>query len=176
MANIADAIASGDFSAQLGSEHVTAGFATLASSNIANYKAIVLEFGTNDFSAKVPFDGEDVASIKGALKHILTSILTKYPNMRIVVLSTLQYVTLGVGTESGVPTHPDGTVWEMNEVIRGVCESDEFCVPWVDMYHAFGQNPITRNVLNSDGVHLTSPNGAQRYADILTAKLNGLGI
>lgn len=176
MANIADAIASGDFSAQLGSEHVTAGFATLASSNIANYKAIVLEFGTNDFSAKVPFDGEDVASIKGALKHILTSILTKYPNMRIVVLSTLQYVTLGVGTESGVPTHPDGTVWEMNEVIRGVCESDEFCVPWVDMYHAFGQNPKTRNALNSDGVHLTSPNGAQRYADILTAKLNGLGI
>ncbi len=176
MANIADAIASGNFSAQLGSGVATAGFTTLASANIANYKAIVLEFGTNDFSAKVPFDGTDAASIKGAVKHILRTILTKYPNMRIVVLSTLQYVTLGTGTESGIPTHDDGDVWQMNEVIREVCESDEFCVPWVDMYHAFGQNGITRNTLNSDGVHLTSPNGAKRYADILTGKLNGLGI
>ena len=176
MANIADAIASGDFSAQLGSGVATARFTTLASANIANYKAMILEFGTNDFTAKVPFDGEDETSIKGAIKHILRTILTKYPNMRIVVLSTLQYVTLGAGTESGVPTHDDGTVWQMNEVIRDVCESDEFCVPWVDMYHAFGQNGITRNTLNSDGVHLTNPNGAKRYADILTAKLNGLGV
>ena len=176
MANIADAIASGDFSAQLGSGFNKAGFTTLARANVANYKAMILEFGTNDFSAKVPFEGDDATSIAGAVRHILRTILTKYPNMRIVVLSTLQYVTLGVGTESGVPTHPDGTVWEMNEVIRGVCESDEFCVPWVDMYHAFGQNPITRNTLNSDGVHLTSPNGAQRYADILVGQLNSLGI
>lgn len=177
MANIASAIASGDFSAQLGtSVTLPSGFATLSSGSIANYKAIVLEFGTNDFSAKVPFDGDDATSIRGALRYILRTILTRYPNMRIVVLSTLQYVTLGTGTESGVPTHEDGTVWQMNEVIKGVCESDEFCVPFVDMYHAFGQNGITRNVLNSDGVHLTSPNGAKRYADILTARLNGLGI
>lgn len=174
MANIANAIASGDFTEQLKSG--IGGFTTLASANIGNYKAMVLEFGTNDFSAKVPFDGEDVTSIKGALKHILTTIMTKYPNMRIVVLSTLQYVTLGTGTESGVPTHDDGTVWQMNEAIKNVCESDEFCVPFVDMYHAFGQNGITRNTLNSDGVHLTSPNGAKRYADILTGKLNALGI
>lgn len=177
MANIADAIKTGDFSAQLGtSVTIPSGFATLASGNIANYKAIVLEFGTNDFTAKVPFEGDDATSIAGAVRHILTTILTKYPNMRIVVLSTLQYVTLGTGTESGVPTHDDGTVWQMNEVIRDVCESDEFCVPWVDMYHAFGQNGITRNTLTSDGVHLTSPNGAKRYADILVAELNALGI
>lgn len=175
MANIADAIASGDFSAQT-SGGKNANFTVLASANIANYKAIVLEFGTNDFTAKVPFDGTDATSIKGALKHILTAILTKYPNMRIVVLSTLQYVTIGSGAESGVPTHDNGTVWQMNEVIKGVCESDEFCVPFVDMYHAFGQNAITRNTLNSDGVHLTLPNGAKRYVDILTAKLNSLGI
>lgn len=176
MANIANAIASGDFSAQLNSSVVTSAFTTLATATISNYKAIVLEFGTNDFSAKVPFDGEDTTSIKGALKHILTSILTKYPNMRIIVLSTLQYITLGTGNESGIPTHDDGTVWTMNQTIKGVCESDEFCVPFVDMYHAFGQNGITRNTLNSDGVHLTSPNGAKRYADILIGKLNALGI
>lgn len=176
MANIADAIASGDFSTQLDSGLATAGLTTLATANIANYKAMVLEFGTNDFSAKVPFNGEDVTTVEGALKHILTTILTAYPNMRIVVLSTLQYVTLGDGDESGVPTHTDGTVWEMNEVIKNVCESSTFNVPFVDMYHTMGQNGMTRDTLTSDGVHLMNPAGCKRYADILTAKLNGLGI
>lgn len=176
MANIADAIASGDFSAQLNSGFNKAGFTGLSTSNIGNYKAMIVEFGTNDFTAKVPFDGEDATSIKGAIKHILRTILTRYPNMRIVVLSTLQYVTLGVGTESGVPTHDDGTVWHMNEVIRDVCQSGEFCIPWVDMYHAFGQNPLTRGTVTGDGVHLSAPNGAKRYADILVGKLNALGI
>lgn len=175
MTNIANAIASGDFSAQVrGGKN--ANFTVLASANLPNYKAIVLEFGANDFTAGASFEGEGVTSIQGALRHILRTILTKYPNMRIVVLSTLQYVTIGTGTESGIPTHADGTVWQMNEVIRDVCESDEFCVPWVDMYHAFGQNGITRNTLTGDGVHLAAPNGAKRYADILISRLNGLGI
>lgn len=175
MANIADAIASGDFSAQI-SGGKNNQFSTLASSNINNYKAIVLEYGTNDFTAGVPFEGATVDTITGALKYILRIILRKYPNMRVVVLSTLQYVTAGSGSESGVPTHTDGTVWEMNEAIQAVCESDEFCVPWVDMYHAFGENSITRGTLTSDGVHLMLPNGAKRYADILVGKLNALGI
>lgn len=176
MVNIADAIVSGDFSAQLASGVATAGLTVLATANIANYKAMVLEFGTNDFTAKASFNGEDATSIEGALKHILSAILTKYPNMRIVVLSTMQYVTVGSGDESGVPTHTDGTVWEMNEVIKNVCESPEYNVPFVDMYHAMGQNGVTRNILTSDGVHLMNPAGCKRYADILTAKLNGLGI
>lgn len=176
MANIADAIASGDFSAQLNSGLATGGLTALATANVLNYKAMVLEFGTNDFSAKVPFNGNDKTSVEGALKHILTTILTKYPTMRIVVLSTLQYVTLGDGDESGVPTHEDGTVWEMNEVIKNVCESSAYNVPFIDMYHAMGQNGMTRDVLTSDGVHLMNPTGCKRYADILTAKLNGLGI
>lgn len=188
MVNIANAIESGDFTAQLNSGVAPATFTTLASSNIANWKAMILAFGTNDYVVKhtdeetgekistIKFRGEGVSCIEGAVKHTLRTILTTHPNMRLVVLSTLQYVTLGIGTESGVPTHDDGTVWQMNEVIRDVCQSDEFCVPWVDMYHAFGQNGITRNTLNSDGVHLTSPNGAKRYADILVGQLNALGI
>jgi hypothetical protein len=44
------------------------------------------------------------------------------------------------------------------------------------MYHAMGQNGMTRDTLTSDGVHLMNPAGCKRYADILAAKLNGLGI
>lgn len=175
MTNIADAIASGDFSAQINGGK-NSQFSTLATATISNYKAIIMGFGTNDFTAKVPFHGTDITSIEGALKHILTTILTAYPNMRIVVLSTLQYVTVGSGNESGVPTHDDGTVWQMNEIIKSICESDDYCVPWVDMYHAMGQNGLTRGTLTSDGVHLMSPNGVKRYDDILVGQLNSLGI
>ena len=175
MASIAEAIKTNNFTALIDGGKNSA-FTTLATANLNGYKAIVLEFGTNDFSAQVPFKGETTDTIEGALKYILRTFLTKYPNLRIVVLSTLQYVTLGTGNESGVVTHTDGTVWEMNEVIKKVCESDEFCVPFVDMYHKFGQNAITRNHLNGDGVHLTSPNGVQRYLDILVGQLNALGI
>lgn len=173
MTNIADAIASGDFSAQTGGGK-NSNFTTLASGNISAYKAIVLKFGTNDFTADVPFRGTDVTSVEGAMKHILTTILTAYPNMRIVVLSTLQFV--GVGDGSTTHAHENGTVWQMNATIKEICESDDYCVPFVDMYHAMGENALTRATLTSDGVHLMSPNGSKRYADILTAKLNGLGI
>ena len=175
MASIANAIDTNNFTALIDGGKNSA-FTTLATVNIGSYKAVILEFGTNDFSAKVPFKGETTDTIEGALKYVLRTFLTKYPDIRIVVLSTLQYITLGTGNESGVPTHDDGTVWEMNEVIKEVCESNEFCVPFVDMYHKFGQNAITRNHLNGDGVHLTSPNGVQRYLDILVGQLNALGI
>lgn len=175
MACIAEAINTNNYTALIDGGKNSA-FTTLATANINGYKAIVLEFGTNDFSAQVPFKGDSTNTIEGALKYILRTLLTKYPNLRIVVLSTLQYITLGTGNESGVVTHADGTVWEMNEVIKDVCESDEFCVPFIDMYHKFGQNAITRNHLNGDGVHLTSPNGVQRYLDILVGQLNALGI
>lgn len=175
MASIATAIENNDFTALIeGGKNKE--FTTLSTANVAGYKAVVLEFGTNDFSAEVPFEGETKDTIQGALKYILRTFMSKYPNIRIVVLSTLQYITLGTGNESGVPTHPDGTVWEMNEMIKGVCESDEFCIPFIDMYHKFGQNPMTRNYLNGDGVHLTSPVGVQRYLDILVGQLNALGI
>lgn len=175
MASIANAIGTNNYTALINGGKNSA-FTTLSTANIAGYKAIVLEFGTNDFSAKVPFHGETTDTIEGALKFILRTLISKYPGIRIIVLSTLQYITLGQGNESGVPTHDDGTVWEMNELIKEVCESDEFCVPFIDMYHKFGQNPMTRNYLNSDGVHLTSPYGVQRYLDILVGQLNALGI
>lgn len=175
MTNIADSIASGDFSSQVDGGK-NSNFSILNSGNLSAYKTIILEFGTNDFTAKVPFNGEGVTTIEGSLKHILTTILTKYPTMRIVVFSTLHYVTAGKGEESGVPTHTDGTVWQMNEVIKSICESDDYCVPFIDMYHLFTENKLTRDILTSDGVHLSSSYGAPRYADIMTAQLNSIGV
>lgn len=173
MCYIADAIADGDFSEQVNGGK-NANFSILNSGNISAYKAIIMEFGTNDFTAGRSFEGTDITTIQGAVRHVFDTILGKYPNMRLVVLSTLQFVSQGSGV--GTATNPDGTVWKMNEAIKAVCENEDYCIPFVDMYHTMGENPKTRATLTSDGVHLKEPYGAKRYADILTGQLDSLGV
>ena len=175
MTQIADAIESGDYSTQI-AKGKNQNFTTLSTANINNYGTIILEFGTNDFANKVSFSGTEKTTVEGALKYILTKIQTKYPKLRIVVLSTMQFVAIGSGSESGIPTHDDGTVWQMNEVIKNVCESDAYCVPFIDMYHKMQQNVTTRSTVTRDGVHLMSPTGEERYANLLNGQLKALGI
>lgn len=175
MTQIADAIESDDYSTQI-AKGKNKNFTTLSTANINNYGTIILEFGTNDFANKVSFSGTEKTTVEGALKYILTKIQTKYPKLRIVVLSTMQFVAIGSGSESGIPTHDDGTVWQMNEVIKNVCESDAYCVPFIDMYHKMQQNVTTRSTVTRDGVHLMSPTGEERYANLLNGQLKALGI
>lgn len=167
MCHIADAISNGDFSEQVNGGK-NSNFSILNSGNISAYKAIVMEFGANDFTAGREFEGEDITTIAGAVTHTFNTILSKYPDMRLIILSTLTYV--GQGAVSNI----NGTVWQMNGVIKSICE--DYCIPFVDMYHAMGENEKTRATLTSDGVHLSNPYGAKRYADIMTAKLNSLGV
>lgn len=175
MTQIADAIGSDDYSTQI-AKGKNKNFTTLSTANINNYGTIILEFGTNDFANKASFSGTEKTTVEGALKYILTKIQTKYPKLRIVVLSTMQFVAIGSGSESGVPTHDDGTVWQMNEVMKNVCESDAYCVPFIDIYHKMQQNVTTRSTVTRDGVHLMSPTGEERYANLLNGQLKALGI
>lgn len=175
MTQIADAIESDDYSTQI-AKGKNKNFTTLSTTNINNYGTIILEFGTNDFANKASFSGTEKATVEGALKYILTKIQTKYPKLRIIVLSTMQFVAIGNGSESGIPTHNDGTVWQMNEVIKNVCESADYCVPFIDIYHKMQQNVTTRSTVTRDGVHLMSPTGEERYANLLNGQLKALGI
>ena len=173
MTQVADAISSGDFSAQINGGK-NSNYSAFASGNIQNYGTFVFGFGTNDFTSQTPFEGSTTASIEGSVKHIIDTIQAKYKGIRLIFVSTQPYVTAGYGDQSGIPTHPDGTVWEMNELIKGICES--YNIPWVDMYHEFGMNAVTRNTLTSDGVHLSNPVGVNRYSALITGQLESRGV
>lgn len=173
MTQIADAISSGNFSAQINGGK-NSNFSAFANSNIGNYGTFVFGFGTNDFTSQTPFEGSTTASIEGSLKHIIDTIQAKYKGIRLIFVSTQPYVAAGSGNQSGIPTHPDGTVWDMNEVIRDVCQS--YNIPWIDLYHAFGMNATTRNTLTSDGVHLANPVGVNRYSALITGQLEAMGV
>ena len=173
MTQIADAISSGDFSAQINGGF-NSNFSSFANSNIQNYGTFVFGFGTNDYSSMTPFEGDTTASIEGSVKHIIDTIQAKYKGIRLIFVSTQPYITAGSGNQSGVPVHPDGTVWEMNELIRDICQS--YNIPWIDMFHEFGMNAVTRNTLTSDGVHLANPVGVNRYSALLTGQLEARGV
>ena len=64
MTQIADAISSGNFSAQINGGK-NSNFSAFANSNIGNYGTFVFGFGTNDFTSQTPFEGSTTASIEG---------------------------------------------------------------------------------------------------------------
>lgn len=173
MTQVATAISTGDFSAQINGGK-NSNYSSFASGNIGNYGTFVIGFGTNDYSSMTPFNGNTTASIEGSVKYIIETILSKYKGIRLIFVSTQPYITVGYADESGVPVHPDGSVWEMNELIKGICES--YNVAWIDLFHPFGMNRITRNTLTSDGVHLSHPIGVSRYSALLTGKLESHGV
>jgi hypothetical protein len=164
MTQIAESFATHDFSTQI-SGGKNKMFRRLQDGNLDCLDGIILALGTNDFTAKASFNGEDKTSIEGGLKHILESILTVYPAMRIFVTSTMRFVNAG----STVSTHTDGTVEDMNELIRTICE--EYSVPFIDILHNLGSNTITRSGIQGDGVHLFAAKEAGlRYADVWIAQ------
>lgn len=172
MTQIVDAIVNDDLSAQVRGGKTKAGFVALSTSNIAVYKAIVCEFGANDFTADVPFEGSTSSSVEGAMRYIIEQITTAYPSIRLVFVGTKRFV--GIGVDDDTHIHADGTTEDMNAIMRKTCE--EYGIPFIDMIHLFGDTAITRSTLTADGVHLREPQGAKRYADILTAQLNQIGI
>ena len=168
MVNIADSIVSGDFSTQIANGK-NSNFSVLASANINQYKAIVIGFGTNDYTANRAFTGTDKTSVQGAMQYVIDSVTSKYPSVRIVFIGTKRFVNIGEPM-----SNPNGTVFEMNEIMKQVAKENG--TPFVDMIHFFGDNAHNRSTLTSDGVHLSAPIGEKRYADILTGQLNAFGI
>lgn len=164
MTQIAEAFALHDFSTQISGGKNTM-FQRLQDGNLDCLDGIILALGTNDFTAKASFNGEDKTSVEGGLKHIFESILTVYPTMKIYVTSTMRFVNAG----TTVSTHTDGTVEDMNDLIKSIC--DEYSVPFIDVLHNVGSNTITRSSIQGDGVHLFGAKEAGlRYADVWIAQ------
>lgn len=167
MCSIVDALKAGDMTAQIeGGEN--ANYANLLSLMPAA-TGIVIWYGTNDYNGDCVFEGEGTNTIEGALRYVLTELFTLYPKKAIYVVSPFLY-TYAYGHQ---PENPNGTVAEMIEVMRGVCE--EFAVPFIDMSRESGFNQITRLTLTSDQLHPDTTAGRERLAKFMYGKLRSLG-
>ena len=167
MCSIVDALKAGDMTEQIeGGQN--ANYANLLSL-MPTATGIVIWYGTNDYNGDCVFEGEGTNTIEGALRYVLTELFTLYPKKAIYVVSPFMY-TYAYGHQ---PENPNGTVAEMIEVMRRVCE--EFAVPFIDMSRESGFNQITRMTLTSDQLHPDTTAGRERLAKFMYGKLRSLG-
>lgn len=170
MFNVANAISSGDFTLQENaiastdvtlSDAIKANFARLKTVDFSKVDIVTIAYSTNDWNGSVALDNEenlyDTATIGGALRTSIETLLTAYPNARIFVLSTtwrFWHDENNVYTEdSDTRTNSIGLkLADYNAKLKAVAE--EYNLPYVDDYN-IGINKFNRSQYFSatDGTH-----------------------
>ena len=159
--SMVNALLSGDFTEQeayVNDNHGTEQgnflqqIAEMKSFDMSKAHTVIINFGTNDNWKLIPLDNEknafDTTTTGGALRHMIKSLLTKYPKLNIAVCNIQGNIngTRNEGTET-VYTSED-----RNEIIESVC--DELNVPLIDVYNGLGENDYTKDTLFYGKPHL----------------------
>ena len=171
-----DAIVTKNFTAQetyANDDHGTAQgnflqqVAEMKSLDFSKVHTIVIEFGTNDTMKMVSLDNDknelDTHTTGGALRYMIKTLLTAYPNLNIVVCN-VQKMTGWADSEH--------TKWydstEQSNLINEICK--ELSVPVIDIYNDLGLNDYTKSNLLHDGLHRTH-NGKLKQVQLIENRL-----
>lgn len=130
----------------------------LKSIDFNNVDFITFMYGTNDVSTAVfelgAKDSVDTYTVNGALNHILQSIMSTYPHIKVYVLSPIfrqKNSAWGPG-DSDDSKMPDGVyLYDIAQAI--VDKAKEYHVPVKDMYNESGINRYNADHFLKDGVH-----------------------
>lgn len=168
MCDLVDAITSGDWSlTDAAIDEIDAYYGNTSYSTIYNrLKAIdfntvdfiTFMYGTNDannsvFEIGAP-DSTDTYTVNGALNHILQSIMSTYPHIKVYALSPIFRKKLsGWGDgDSDNSKLPDGVyLYDIAQAI--VDKAKEYHIPVKDMYNESGINRYNADHFLKDGVH-----------------------
>lgn len=119
---------------------------------------ITFMYGTNDANNSVfeigGTDSNDTYTVNGALNHILQSIMSTYPHIKVYALSPIFRQKLsGWGDgDSDDSKLPDGVyLYDIAQAI--VDKAKEFHIPVKDMYNESGINRYNAGHFLKDGVH-----------------------
>jgi len=172
--SIADAIASGDWSAididwnsQTGDHVYKVNKDILINVDWSKVKVICVHYGTNDWNQNCLIDNQndkyDKTTYKGALRYGIETILTAYQNITIVLSSPLfrywsnsqDYST--VDSDSDSVTRTGGKLTDFVQAMREVAE--EYHLPFIDNYNELGMNKFNAPAFLSDGTHPSFFNG-----------------
>ena len=186
MYRLADAIASGDWSAQetaASASGMPSYFADtvtmLEGIDFSDVDIITISYGTNDFENGNALGGNAFSSVDKALDYSISTILTAYPNIRIFVCLPMYRVWLSGGAysyDSNTATHTswvDGvtrTFKDFVEAERSVAEANQ--TPIIDTYYDLGINKYnwTQYFPANDGTH-HNLTGRKLIAELMSHKL-----
>lgn len=183
---LADAIASGDWSAQdevasQGSANFPAQLEILKNIDFSAVDMVVVHYGTNDFTAGssgVTIDNPDnpkaTNTLCGALRYSIEKLLSAYPQIKIFV--SLPAFRFWESEDGTITTSDDKINGKGNTLIdfgRALAETaKEYKMPYIDCYHGLGINKENRATYfnPNDGTHHNEA-GRKRFGEYIGAKL-----
>ena len=179
---LVDAVVSGDYldtiayAASLDRPLTTANINTLASLDFNTVDYVTCAYGINEFLQGKTIEGVDmdIATFKGAYRYFISTLLTAYPHLKIIV-TTPTYKW----DPSDLTFDPDITVLSGNTVADFVQATidigKEFKIPVCDTYNDLGINLYNRTIY-FDGIDGTHPNakGRELIANHISGKIKSV--
>ena len=180
---LATAIASGDWSAQdavvgTGGDNFPEQLSILKGIDFEDVDYVVIHYGTNDFTAGgsgVSIDNADnptdYATLCGALRYSIETLLTAYPKLRIFVsLPAFRY-----WTNDGVVSYPDTYTNVNSKKLTDFAEAlaktaKEYNLPIIDSLWKLGVNKVNATTFLADGTH-HNLEGRKRFGNFIGACL-----
>ena len=146
---------------------------------------ITIGYGTNDYTGNVFITGQEATFanewdyFKGALRYSIRTILNKYPNIRIIVISPCWrwFIENGAYSYSSDDQQSKNTrdymLTDYIDACKEVCE--EYHIPYIDTYKTLGFNEYTHLAYfpSTDGTHMNQ-SGRQLRADRIVGQMNSL--
>ena len=176
MCNLATAVASQDFTTQDDAianpptgmpAYFATHLATLKSIDFSTVDIVTIAYGTNDYTAGDSLDNssnlKDISTFAGALRYSIETLLTAYPNLKIVIGTPIFRLWLNGTTveyTSDTKTYAgDFTLIDMTEKVKDVGE--EYHCQVIDAYNDFGVNQYNWQRI-FDSADTTHPNATGR--------------
>lgn len=182
MYQLAKSIAAGDFSEQIaardwlianGYNNYTGPLDRVMDVDWSNTGVATIFYGTNDFRQSVPLGQlsdvlSDGSTFFGALNFTIETLISAYPNLRIMLFTPLwRWASGGVGNDADV--YPNSIGVYLHQYVDAIKSAGEkYKLPVLDLYRESGFNVLNKDHLFSDGLH---PNEAGNA--VLSAKING---
>lgn len=173
MCNLATAVASQDFTTQDATildppsgmpAYFSTHLATLKSIDFSEVDIVTISYGTNDYTAGDLLDNEsdlkDIDTFAGALRYSIETLLTAYPNLKIVIGTPLFRLWLNDGVieaTSDTRTYAGNyTLIDMTNKVKEIGQTYHCQV--IDAYNDFGVNEFNweRIFDSTDTTHPTS--------------------
>lgn len=179
---LADAVASGDWSAQDaavsdGSSHFPDQLALLKSIDFSTVDIAVIHYGTNDFfgwgnALDNPDDPDDYTTVCGALRYSLDKLMTAYPNLQIYIsLPLFRYWTADDGTIEYSDTYINKIGYTFDDGCAAIAEvARAYDLPVIDGYNGLGIDATNAATFLDDGTHLNTE-GRKRFGSFIASCL-----
>lgn len=169
---LADAITTGNYTTQdaqvsSGADYFSQQLALLKSIDFNNIDAIVVHYGTNDFTGNVEIDNsaddDDTTTLCGALRYAIQKIKTTYPKIHIFISLPIYRMWDNVGAEA----YANSQGKKLREFGLAMADvASEFNCPVIDGYKALGVDSYNNAAFSIDGTHLNDY-GRQAFGEYI---------